>query len=116
MNESRAERHVAHREAAAVVRGAVLRVLVVCELARRVERERERRDAVLKRRRIDDRLEDRAGLASRVGRAVELRVGVRRAADHREYAARLRVERDERGLRVALALENFFEPRELIID
>ena len=113
MHEARAQRHVAHRKAAAVVRRSVLRVAVVCGLARRVQGERERRDARLQRRRVDDALEDGAGLASRVGRAVELRRGVRVTADHREHVSGLRVESDESGLWPAPPFENFFEPREL---
>ena len=55
----------------------------------------------VERRRVDEGLEDGAGLSHRVGRAVELTLLVITTADHRDYLARVGLQRDERGLKRA---------------
>ena len=72
-----------------VLAGALL------DLDRRVEDDRRRLVAVVERRRVDERLERRAGLALGLHGAVELAHGEREAADHGEHAARVGVHRDD---------------------
>ena len=55
----------------------------------------DRREAVVERRGIDERLERRARLALRLHRAVELARGVAEAARQREHAARMRIHRHD---------------------
>jgi hypothetical protein len=54
--------------------------------------------AAVDRRRVDERLERRAGLPARLHRAVELAAAEVDAADHRLHLAGLRIDRDERAL------------------
>ena len=65
------------------------------DLDRLVEDDRGGRIAVVERRRIDEGLEGRAGLAQRLRRAVEGRLVEGEAADHGEDAAGIGVHRDE---------------------
>ena len=67
-------------------------------------------DALLEGGQIDERLERGAGLAVRIGRDVELVPhGVRLAAGHRQHLAAARINRHDRGLRHALALQAILE-------
>ena len=54
---------------------------------RRIDNDRSRREAVLERGRVDDRLECRAGLTERLGRAVVARADDVEAALHRQHSA-----------------------------
>ena len=65
------------------------------DLDRRVEHDRRRLVAVVERRRVDERLERRAGLALGLDGAVELAHGEREAADDGQHAAGVRVHGDE---------------------
>ena len=67
--------------------------VALIDLDRLVEDDRRGRIAVVERGRIDERLERRAGLALRLRRAVEFRLVVGEAADHRKHAAGERVHR-----------------------
>ena len=64
---------------------------------RRVEDLRGGRVALVERRRVDDRLERRAGLPLRLGGAVELGFVEREAADHRQHPPGERIHRDARA-------------------
>ena len=81
------------------------RAVAVADFDRRIEHHRGRRVAVVERRRIDDRLERRAGLAQRLGGAVELGLGVGEAADHGQHAAGARVHGDQRAFELGHLLE-----------
>ena len=65
------------------------------DLERRIEHDGGRRIAVVERGGVDQRLERGAGLPQRLGGAVELALVEREAADHREHAAGVRIERDD---------------------
>ena len=67
--------------------------VALVDLDRLVEHDRGRRIAVVERRGVDERLERRAGLALRLGGAVEFRLVVGEAADHRQHAAGERIHR-----------------------
>ncbi len=67
---------------------------------RRVEDHGRRREAILQRRRIQERLEARARLTPRLRDAVVLVGEVIEAADERDDAAVVRVQRDQRALRL----------------
>ncbi|MNS73493.1 hypothetical protein D3C72_1069360 [compost metagenome] len=62
------------------------------EADRRVQHDRGRREVAFQRRRIDEGLVGRARLTTRLGRAVEAGQGVGITADHRQNAARLRLD------------------------
>ena len=78
--------------------GALLAGIVVDD--RCIHHDGRGREAILERRRIEEGLEARAGLAARLGRAVELVVEVVEAADQGDDGAVVRVERDQRALRL----------------
>ena len=63
------------------------------DLDRRVHHDRRGRVAVVERGGVDERLERGAGLAQRLGGAVELALVEGEAADHREHAAGPRIHR-----------------------
>ncbi len=65
------------------------------DLDRRIEHDGRRRVAVVERGGVDQRLERGTRLSQRLGGAVELALVEREAADHREHAAGLRIERDD---------------------
>ncbi len=65
------------------------------EADRRIQNDRGRGEVAFQRRRIDEGLVGRTGLAAGLGRAVEAGQGVGIAADHRQDAARLRLDGDQ---------------------
>ena len=72
---------------------------------RTVDDDARRRVAVVERRRVDQRLERRAGLAARLRRAIELALGEAEAADDREDAAGMRIHGDQRAADLRHLLE-----------
>ena len=84
---------------AAVVLGRPARAVGTAgEADRRIQHDRGRGEVALQRRRIDEGFERRTRLTARLGRPVEAgqRVGV--AADHRQHAAGLRLDGDQRSV------------------
>src|SRR5579885_800921 len=64
---------------------------------RRIEHDRGRRESVIQRREIDERLDRRTDLTLGLRRAVELAHLVAEAAGHGEHAPGMRIKRDQRA-------------------
>ena len=68
-----------------------------------VRQHRHRRESVLERRGVQQRLERRSRLPAAAARAVELRLAEVATADHREDVAGPRIDRDQRRLQIGIA-------------
>src|SRR5262249_34030224 len=98
MLDAEAQGRGASRRAGFIVLRAPLRhARSLADAERAVDDDARRRVAVVERGRVDDRLERRAWLATRLHGAIELAFGEAEAADEREHAPGVRIHGDDRS-------------------